>query len=331
MVRIWQTGRRHGRGLTAKSLGASDLSNILIGTCGWTDPTLIKSGRFYPSEAKTAEERLQFYAQNFPLVEVDSSYYGLPAERVAGLWAERTPEDFVFDFKAFRLFTQHPTPPNTLPKDIRDTLGLSAKGGRNLSLRDLPEEVVGDLWHRWNQALLPLDSAGKLGVVLLQFPPWFFPTRESRDYILRCQQWLGQYRAAVEFRHHSWFNERNLERTIRFLQDNKLPLVCVDEPQGFASSMPPLALATADLSMVRFHGRNTQTWEKKGISAAERFDYLYSEKELGEWLPRIQTLSAQTSQLHLLFNNCYQDKAMRNAQDMARLLGPQGQPSSTTG
>ena len=97
-------------------------ARILASTCSWADKSLVECGRFYPPEAKTAEERLRFYSEQFPLVEVDSSYYGLPSERNAALWVERTPSDFTFDVKAFRLMTQHPTPPNALPKDLREAL-----------------------------------------------------------------------------------------------------------------------------------------------------------------------------------------------------------------
>lgn len=296
------------------------MAEILIGTCSWTDPTLIQSGRFYPEWAKSAESRLQFYAGQFPIVEVDSSYYALPSERTSRLWVERTSERFVFDVKAFRLLTHHPTPTSALPRDIREALPADTKDKARLYQRDLPAELVDEVWTRFESALLPLDSVAKLGVVLFQFPPWFYPGNEQRDYILACKERLPQYRLAVEFRHNSWVNERNRERTLSFLRQNDLPFVCVDEPQGFRSSVPPVAEATSDIGLVRFHGRNRDTWEKQGISPAERFNYLYSEHELGEWSPRIKALAARTGQLHVLFNNCYQDKAVVNACQMGYIL-----------
>ncbi|MBL7119441.1 MAG: DUF72 domain-containing protein [Dehalococcoidia bacterium] len=296
------------------------MAEILIGTCSWTDPTLIQSGRFYPEWAKSAESRLKFYASQFPLVEVDSSYYALPGEKTSRLWVERTPERFTFDVKAFRLFTQHPTPAVALPKDIREALPASAREKARLYQRDMPADMTDELWSRFESALLPLDSAGKLGVVLFQFPPWFYPGDEQRHYILSCQERLPQYRIAVEFRHNSWVNDKNRERTMSFLRDNDLPFVCVDEPQGFESSVPPLAEATSDIGLVRFHGRNRDTWEKPGIGPAERFNYLYGEEELGEWVPRIKELAGKTRQLHVLFNNCYQDKAVVNARQVGYML-----------
>ncbi len=167
---------------------------------------------------------------------------------------------------------------------------------------------------------MPLDSAGKLGVVLFQFPPWFHAGKPQENYILSCQIKLPQYRIAVEFRHQSWFSENNREGTLKFLRDNNLPLVCVDEPQGFESSIPRMAEVTSDIGLVRFHGRNRETWEKENITTAERFNYLYTEDELGEWLPGIKNMETKTRQLHLLFNNCYEDKAVVNARQMQTML-----------
>lgn len=296
------------------------MGEILVGTCSWTDQTLIECGRFYPDWARSAEARLQYYASQFPVVEVDSTYYALPNERTSGLWVNRTGDNFVFDIKAFRLFTQHPTPLTSLPKDIREALPSDLKQKANIYSRDLPEELTDELWRRFERALLPLESAGKLGVVLFQFPPWFYPGNEQREYILSCKEKLQQYRIAIEFRHNSWVNEKNVERTLNFLRENDLPYVCVDEPQGFRSSMPPLAEATSDIGLIRFHGRNRETWEKKGATVAERFNYLYSEEELREWVLRIKELASKTRQLHVLFNNCHQDKAVVNARQVAFMI-----------
>lgn len=296
------------------------MGEILVGTCSWTDPTLIQSGRFYPDWARSPETRLQYYASQFGIVEVDSSYYALPNERTSRLWVERTGETFLFDVKAFRLFTQHPTPFTALPRDVREAVPTEAREKANVYQRDIPTELVDELWSRFERALLALDSAGKLGVVLFQFPPWFYPGNEQRDYILFCKERLPQYRLAIEFRHNSWVNEKNRGRTIDFLRENDLPFVCVDEPQGFKSSVPPLAEATSDIALVRFHGRNREMWEKKGIGPAERFNYLYSEGELQEWVPKIKDLASKTCQVHVLFNNCYQDKAVVNGRQIAFML-----------
>ena len=297
---------------------------ILVGTCSWTDKSLIDSGRFYPPEAKTAEERLRFYASRFPVVEVDSTYYGLPSERNAALWTERTPGDFTFDVKTFRLLTHHPTPPEALPKDVRQELPSPSSDHKNLYYRDLPAGLQDELWQRFASALLPLDSAGKLGVVLFQFPPWFLPGRESADYIVEAKERLPQYRVAAEFRNARWLSESNRDRTLELLRGQRIPLVCVDEPQGLASSVPPLAEATAEIGLVRFHGRNAAMWERRGATVGERFDYLYSEEELREWVSPIRHLAEQAQEVHVLMNNCVQDKAVVNADQLRAMLAARG-------
>ncbi len=305
-------------------------ARILVGTCSWTDRSLIESGRFYPPAVKTPEGRLRFYAEAFPIVEVDSTYYSLPSERNAALWVERTPGEFTFDLKAFALFTQHPTAVRSLPKEMREALPAAAQEKANVYYRDLPRELQDEVWQRFASALLPLDSAGKLGVVLLQFPPWFMPGGENKEYILEVkEERLPQYTVGVEFRNNLWLSERNRERTLRFLADHRLPFVCVDEPQGFRSSVPPMAEATASDALVRFHGRNADMWERKGISAAERFAYLYSEEELQEWVDPIHRLAEKAERVHVLMNNCHQDWAVRNARQMAQLLGA-ARPSGAT-
>ena len=302
------------------------MAKIRVGTASWTDPTLISSGRFYPDSVRSAEARLQYYASQFNIVEVDSSYYALPNERNSYLWTERTPDDFVFNFKVFRIFTQHPTPVNALPKSIRNELTTELQEKKNLYYRDLPAELVDELWQRFESALLPLDTVGKLGVVLFQFPSWFYPGSRQLDYIEMCKAKLLQYRLAVEFRNNVWLNEKNRAPTLDFLRRSGLPFVCVDEPQGFKSSVPPVAEVTSDIGLVRFHGRNAETWEKKGIGPAERFNYLYTEAELQPWASKIAQISQQTSEMHVLFNNCYQDKAVVNARQMCFMLGSHGRP-----
>lgn len=294
---------------------------VKVGTCSWTDPTLLKAG-WYPAEADSAEARLAHYASRFPVVEVDSTYYSLPSERNAVLWAERTPPGFTFDVKAFSLMTGHGTALAKLPPILRDSLPPPAteKAG-NLYLKDLPPEAQRWIWQAFDDALAPLAQAGKLGAILLQFPPWFAISRENKRYLELCREMLPQRRLAVEFRQRSWLEERNAQETLTFLAQNDLSYVCVDEPQGFRSSIPPLtAVTNPALSVVRFHGRNQENWEARGISAAERFRYLYGEQELAEWVPRIGEVSAQASETHVLFNNCYSDFGVRNAADLVQQL-----------
>ncbi|TMK64465.1 MAG: DUF72 domain-containing protein [Actinobacteria bacterium] len=297
------------------------MGNVLVGISSWTERTLIKEGNFYPSGAKTAEARLQFYASQFPIVEVDSTYYFPPSERNAILWLERTPKDFTFNIKAYSLLTNHPTKRESLYADLRDELPKELEKKRNLYREQLPEDAVEQVWLRFHDALMPLHSAGKLGAVLFQFPQWFVIARKNKEYVLECRDRLKDFRIAVEFRHKSWLEERNREETIGFLEENGLPFVCVDMPQGFDSSLPPIAVATSkDLAMVRFHGRDPKAWTTKSETAAERFRYEYKEKELREWVPKIKDLSQQARETHVLMNNCYRDYAVNNARELRSLL-----------
>lgn len=296
-------------------------ANILVGTCSWADKTLVESG-WYPKEAKSPADRLRYYAGQFPIVEVDSTYYAIPPVTNGEAWAERTPPGFTFDVKAYGLFTQHPAQISMLPKEMKGALPPELAEKRNLYMKDAPDDIVDEAWKRFNDALLPLDSAGKLGTVLFQFPPWFLPGSDNRDYILEAKQRLGQYQMSVEFRNGLWMaDERRQERTLTFLSDNSLPYVCVDEPQGFKSSIPPVIATTAPTAVMRLHGRNKATWEKKGIGAADRFDYLYSDDELRELMPGVHQLAERAREVHVMFNNCHGDNGVRNARQITEMLG----------
>ena len=293
---------------------------ILAGTASWTDPTMTAEGVFYPRDADTPEERLRYYSSLYPLVEVDATYYALPSERVAAAWARRTPPGFTFDVKAHALMTTHPTELKRLPKTIQNMLAEEDRAKARVYLRDLPAEAKEALFGFFRDALQPLVDAGKLGAVLLQFPPWFFPSNESREHIVEVRERLGMP-VTVEFRHGSWFNEKNRDRTLDFLSNHALPYVVVDEPQGFKSSVPAVLQVTSpDLAIVRFHGRNAETWERKGLTPAERFRYLYKEKELEEWVPKVRQVAEKARETHLLFNNCYANYGTTNARQLAEML-----------
>jgi uncharacterized protein YecE (DUF72 family) len=297
------------------------VGEVRVGITAWTEPTLIKETDFYPKDVRTAEERLRFYASQFPIVEVDSTYYYPPSERNAVLWTERTPSHFTFDVKAFSLMTGHPTKADALFKEVREALPEKAREKRNLYPDDVPEELRDEVWERFRQALMPLHSAGKLGAVLFQYPPWFVISRTNKAELARLRERLPDYEPVIEFRHMSWLEERNREETLSFLEEHRLPFVCVDVPQGFDSSVPPIAAVTAKgLAIVRFHGRNRKTWTRKVKTAAERFEYLYPEEELEEWVPKVQDLQGSARETHALFNNCYRDYAVRNARQLASML-----------
>jgi uncharacterized protein YecE (DUF72 family) len=290
------------------------MSEILVGTASWTDKTLIASG-WYPPEADSPEQRLRYYARQFSLVEVDSSYYALPAEQTAATWAARTPAGFTFNVKAFSLFTQHPTPVKALPVDLREAAGKAGK--TRVYLKDVDPDVTGQAWDRFLAALEPLREAGKLGAILLQFPPWFPISRANKAYIAACAERVAPRRVAVEFRNFTWMTEDNQEETLAFLSSHQLPYVCVDMPQGYSSSIPPVVAATSDLALVRMHGHSDK-WDSKDIY--ERFGYQYSGEELDEWAGKVRGLAERAEVTHVLFNNCYRNYAQVNAQQLTERL-----------
>jgi uncharacterized protein YecE (DUF72 family) len=287
------------------------MGDIKVGTASWTDKTLLESG-WYPQTASTPEKRLGYYARQFPLVEVDSTYYAPPAEQTASLWAQRTPAGFTFNIKAFSLLTGHPTKVNALPKDLRPETDK-----KNLYPKDVPAQVYEDLWSRFLSALDPLVEAGKLGLLLFQFPPWFTIRKSNKQTVLEAAARCKPLRIAVEFRHASWFAGDNQQETLDFLRSHDLPFVVVDMPQGHRSSIPPVVEATSDLAVVRFHG-HSENWTSNDIH--EKFGYRYSEQELAEWAPKISGLANKTNQTHVLMNNCYSDYAQTNAQQLIALL-----------
>jgi len=291
------------------------MGEIRVGTAGWTDKTLIDSG-WYPDDASNPEKRLKYYASQFPLVEVDSAYYALPAERTAEAWAARTPEHFTFNVKAFSLFTQHPTPVRSLPTDLREDAGKAGKD--RVYLKDVDPQLTNEAWDRFLAALEPLRAAGKLGAILLQFPPWFPIGRANKQYILDCAQRVAPDRVCVEFRNRTWMTEGNQKETLEFLASHQLPYVCVDEPQGYPNSIPPVLAATSDLAVVRLHG-HSEHWDAKSVQ--ERFNYRYSDKELNLWAGNVKKLAADADETHVVFNNCYRDYAHVNAQRMESLFG----------
>jgi uncharacterized protein YecE (DUF72 family) len=287
------------------------VGKILVGTASWTDKTLLASG-WYPQTADTPEKRLAYYAKQFPLVEVDATYYSPPSEQTAALWAERTPAHFLFNIKAFSLLTGHPTQPAKLYKDLRPETDK-----KNIYPGDLSPQAYEDVWTRFLSALDPLVDAGKLGVLLFQFPPWFTIRRSNKQYLLEVAKRCSPLRVAIELRHESWFHGDNQAETLDFLRQHHLPFVAVDMPQGHRSSIPPVLAATSDIAVMRFHGHSDH-WTSKDIY--QKFGYDYSDKELKSWAPKLSKLSAETAQTHVLMNNCYSDYAQRNASRLIEFL-----------
>jgi uncharacterized protein YecE (DUF72 family) len=294
---------------------------IRIGTAGWTDPTLTAPGVFYPPDAGSAEGRLRHYATRFSLVEVDSTYYALPTAEMARRWVERTPDGFVFDVKAHALLTGHPTDPRRLPRAIRAALPADLAARPRLHERELPAELLDEVWRHFAEALAPLSLAARLGAVLMQYPPWLRPSRASMDRILAARERLGGLPIAIELRHRDWFAPRVGERLFDVLGEHAITYVIVDEPQGHEQSVPPsVAVTSPELAVLRLHGRRADQWGRRGATVAEKYRYLYDRAELGSWIRPVLEIAMRARETHVVFNNCYGNYGTTNALEFGEML-----------
>jgi uncharacterized protein YecE (DUF72 family) len=310
-------------------------ASIRVGVCSWADETLTKF--WYPKGVSSGEERLRYYAERFDTVEANSTYYRLPDPAVVEKWVERTPDGFTMHVKAFGVMTRHPVKVDQLPTDLRD-VPTDARG----RVERPPREYRAEVFRRFHEALEPLRSAGKLGGILMQFPSYFVYKPYSLEYLEWSKEQLGGDEMLVEFRHASWLDEEHRADTLRFLEEHGLTYVTVDAPEtGGRNVLPTVVGVTSSTVYVRFHGRNAETWNKRTGSAAERFDYLYSEDELREWVPQLKELAGESQTVYAMFNNNgrstmpptapleakenekdgYVAQAPTNAQMLKRLLG----------
>ena len=309
-------------------------ATVRIGTCSWADEALSKW--FYPPKLP-AKERLAWYAEHFDTVEVDSTFYRLPSESMVAGWAERTPPEFTMHIKAFGLMTRHPVKAEVIPEDIRDEMPVDERGRVDRPPRELRAEIFG----RFLAALEPLRVGGKLGGILFQLPPYVVYKDSSLEYLEWARKQLEGYEMLVEFRHRSWLDEENRVGSLSFLERIGASYVVVDAPRSDTARnlVPTVVATTSPLAYVRFHGRNLGTWNKRGGSAAERFDYLYTDEELGEWVEPLQELAGETEQAYAFFNNNASSEdpdnplgrvsqAATNARQLRRLLDVNRIPAS---
>jgi uncharacterized protein YecE (DUF72 family) len=274
-------------------------ARIRIGTCSFADDALTK--HWYPKGVRTGEQRLRYYAGHFDTVEVDSTFYRLLEAQTAANWAERTPDDFVFHIKAFAPMTRHPVKLEQVPPDLRDGLATDARG----RVERPPREWRAEIFRLFREALEPLREAGKLGGILMQMAPYVVYKDYSLEYLEWAREQLGDDEMLVEFRHASWLDEERRADTLAFLEEHGMANVIVDAPrmEGARNVIPTVVAVTAPTAYVRMHGRNAKTWNVRGGSASDRFDYLYSEEELAEWVEPLQRIADEAERPYVLFNN----------------------------
>jgi len=272
-------------------------ATVRLGTCSWADEGLLRT--WYPKGVSNAAARLRYYAERFDVVEVDSPFYALPDPDVTRRWSERTPPHFTFHVKASAAMTFHEGEPT-------DRAFAEFRG-----------------------ALEPLELSGKLRGVLLQYHPRFVKSRAAKEELARAPERLAPLVPLIEFRHRSWMEPRERRDTLDFLERHGLAYVSVDAPMTQASNVVPrVAAATHAVSVIRFHGRNAKTWNIRGRSAADRFDWMYSAEELAEWVPKARELAEHAGEVYALFNNNRDDFAPRSAMIFRGLLDEAGVPAT---
>ncbi|MDQ6857217.1 MAG: DUF72 domain-containing protein [Candidatus Dormibacteraeota bacterium] len=271
-------------------------ADILVGTCNWADHK-----EFYPPElerGRRQREKLDYYARYFPMVEIDTSFYGIPKPPVVDSWIGRTPAHFLFNIKAYRSLTRH------------EREGGQPRAPTEVEVRD------------FMTALTPLRESGRLGAVHYQFPSWFTNRPAAREVLLETRDRHPDDIVAIEFRHRSWFDNDAWPATEELLRELDCVYVGVDAPQLGSGTAPPiLAITSPRLCIARFHGRNRKTWYRPdGPTSDFRFNYLYTPRELEEWVPAIREAADRGTPVHVLLNNNRSNYAVVNAFDFGALL-----------
>jgi uncharacterized protein YecE (DUF72 family) len=307
-------GPDHDRNLPPLALLEAGGERVLFGTTSWADRSLVQSGAFYPRKTMTARARLAYYASRFPLAEIATTYRFPPTPELAAQWAERTPPGFIFDVRAWSLLTGAPTLPDSLWPDLQDQVRDRSRGNRRLYSTHLSPEGLDECWDRFAHALGPLRQAGKLGLVVLQYPGWFSPRPEAWAELADASRRLPGCQLAVELRNPKWVEGDAFEPTLEWLEERGLAYVCVDGPPSGPRAGPNVAAATAEVAVVRFVGRRQV--EGDPWSAP----YRYQPEELRPWTPRIRELAASSAEVHVLMDNCWGSDAVDNAALLAELV-----------
>jgi uncharacterized protein YecE (DUF72 family) len=255
---------------------------IRVGTAGWSYPDW--EGRVYP---RGTRDRLGFIARHFPMVEVNSSFYSIPEQRTTEKWVHTVEEwpDFRFTVKLFQDFTHRP-----------------GQAG--------PEEAA-----RFAAALDPLQDAGRLGAVLVQFPWSFRDLPQNRELIVDLAQRFRRYRPVVEVRHGSW----DVKSAAHFFTGLDIGWCSIDQPQ-VGDSLGATEQASGGVGYVRFHGRNRDNWFSKDADRNQRYDYLYNRKELSSWRERIMRIAKRAGQTFVVTNNHFLGQAVVNGLELMQMV-----------
>jgi uncharacterized protein YecE (DUF72 family) len=272
--------------------GVNEAGTVKVGIAGWSYPDW--KGLVFPRESNF--DRVQYLAGYFDTLEINTSFYSIPAPRLVEKWLEsaRGNPRFSFCVKLYKQFTH----------------------GANL--RDGSPRLDAQTAEAFKQAFRSLLNAGRLGALLIQFPYRFHATDENRDYLKRLLDQFREFPLVVEFRHKSFYQPLFLD----FLRRENVAFANIDQPQ-ISQSMPPTSLLThAEIGYLRFHGRNSENWFAAEATVAERYDYDYSVEEFEKYWGMVREVQKKKGVLYIIFNNHYRAHQIKNALEfLHRLTG----------
>jgi uncharacterized protein YecE (DUF72 family) len=254
------------------------MGKVRIGIAGWSYRDW--EGIVYPASAGKKFDQLEYLAEYFNVIEVNVTFYRIPQARNSVSWLKRTAHnpDFRFTVKLNRLFTHERDELTSLDQD------------------------------HWREGILPLREAGRLGAVLAQFPYSFHYTIPNQEYLTRLADTFPELPLVIEVRHRSW----DRPEAFQFLTDIGMGFCNIDQPR-VSYSLAPSSCVTSSISYVRLHGRNVRDWFRKGAGRDARYNYLYTEPEIKEWISRIKELEEKSRELYVITNNHYRGQAVCNA------------------
>jgi uncharacterized protein YecE (DUF72 family) len=290
-------------------------SKIRVGTASWSDPGFVE--HWYP-KGMPAHERLGWYAQQFEMVEVNSTFYSVPDPRVVERWNATTPANFTFDVKLHQLLSRHSTAAKLLPPQLQRRAPIDEKGKVKLT-----PEIEAAVLESFLNSIQPLNAAGKLGALLLQLSPAFSPRKHNLEELDQVLESTRDYQVAIELRNRNWAIGEQLESTVEFLRKHRVSFVNVDGPRADHFTVMPSdvdEITNRDLAYLRLHGRDARAY-LTGKTVAARFNYDYNDDEVTEIAERSKRLARQTREAHVVFNNNALDYAPRAAARLRKVLG----------
>jgi len=265
---------------------------VYIGLTGWSDhPDLYNEGT-------TTRDKLFAYSGHFPIVEVDTSFYAIPSQTSIEKWCNETPDNFQFIVKSYQGMTGH-------------------------NRGEIPFETRNDMFNSFIESANVFKNHGKLGAILVQFPPWYDCNVKNINYIRYIKEQLRGFPVAIEFRNQTWYAGQMRHKMLKFLNENDLIHTVCDEPQAGSGSVPLVSEATTDQVIVRIHGRNIHGWRSAGQKEnwrEVRFLYDYNEEELQGLAQIILQLKQQAKDVYVLFNNNSGHHAAKNAKQLQSIL-----------